>query len=193
MTPQGYEQRNLLGFEGDSYAKNDFQALIKKHKIKTIIETGTYLGGTTNQLRQMVDSVITIEVNPEYFEKAKGNIKNHDNVIMINDDSINALETVLPNMKGPLFVFLDAHWGNVCPLLDELQKIADSGLKPIIAIHDFFVPNKTFEYDSYNGKRFDFEFIEEKLANIYGGDYTHFYNTMATGAQRGIIYIEPVK
>lgn len=195
MTDQEYEERNLKGFEGDSFMKKQFSELIEKHKITLLIETGTYLGGTANQLRQMVKNLITIELNLGYFMRAKVNIEDRSNVDMINGDSVLALREIFldkNNRKKKMFVFLDAHWGNVCPLLDELHEIAVARLKPeVIAIHDFIVPGTDFGYDSYNGEPFDWEFVREKIEAIYGVDgFSYFYNTEAEGARRGILYVE---
>ena len=63
---QAYFERNRKGFEGDSILRDKVKAIVKKHKIDLIIETGTYLGSTTKVMAEWVDQVITIESNIEY-------------------------------------------------------------------------------------------------------------------------------
>ncbi len=189
-----YRLRNLSGFEGDNIMRRQFAAIFAKHRINLVIETGTYLGGTANQLRSMVKELITIEVNKEFYEEAKNNIGNHSNVTMLNMDSVKALSDILKTKakKKNIFFFLDAHWYESCPLLEELGEIAMAGIKPVIAIHDFFVPGTNFGFDTYKGQRFDWEFVREAIEKIYGVDnFTYFYNQQAEGAQRGILYVEP--
>lgn len=194
MNQADYEKRNLQGFEGDRYMKAKFSEIINRRKIELVIETGTYLGGTTNQLRQMVKQVVTIEVNPDYHNRAKENIKDHGNVQMFLGDSAQILHDVLADTKiakQSMLILLDAHWGDVCPLKDELKAIADAGIKPVIVIHDWLVPGTDFGYDSYKGQPFTWEWIEKDIFNIYGDQFTKYYNTMAEGARRGVLYIEP--
>lgn len=61
--------RNLTGFEGDSYIEEEIKKLVHKFEINTIIETGTFLGGTTQKLAQLANQVYTIEVDSEIFLK----------------------------------------------------------------------------------------------------------------------------
>jgi hypothetical protein len=95
-------------------------------------------------------------------------------------------------MDKKVLLFLDAHWEASCPLLDELAAIAESGMKPIIAIHDFKVPNKDFGFDSYNGQDYTWDWIAPSIEKIYGKDFKHYYNTVAEGAKRGCVFIEPI-
>lgn len=195
MTDQEYETRNLSGFEGDSFMKAEFEKLIATYNIDLIIETGTYHGGTANQLSKMVKGVITIEVDKSNYDHSCEFNKSNDNVSLIFGDSVKVLYFIFDTKKpkNNTILFLDAHWGNVCPLLDELKEIAKAELKPVIIIHDFFVPNAPhLGYDSYNGRKFDLDFIKKDIDTIYGVDgWNHYYNSRATGAMRGIIYILP--
>lgn len=195
MTDAEYLERNLKGFEGDTFMREKFVEIIKRRKIDLVIETGTYLGGTTNQLRQMAKNVITIEVNKDYFSKAYSNIEDHSNVQMILGDSPEVLNGIFENnftKEISVLMLLDAHWMDACPLKQELAEIAKADIKPVIVIHDFLVPGTDFGFDSYNGQPFTYEWLKPYIDNIYGeGKYKHYYNKMATGAKRGILYVEP--
>lgn len=91
-------------------------------------------------------------------------------------------------------IFLDAHWYKN-PLLSELHAIATHGIKPVIAIHDFKVPDHPeLGYDVYAKQNitYDFAYIKESIENIYGKDgYEYHYNSEATGDKRGCIFIYP--
>lgn len=195
MTRQEYLEQNKAGFENDKFAREKFKHIIESNNIKTVIETGTYLGSTTKWLSQWADTVHTIEVNPENYSKAVKNLRENNNVEVWQGNSAELLKEILPLHKDePLFIFLDAHWESYNPLIDELKVIADNKLKPIIAIHDFKVPGKPeLGYDSYQGQDYDWSWIRSSVENIYGEDYTIEYNSEATGAKRGIIYIHPKK
>lgn len=196
MTNQEYLERNEKGFEGDEFLATAFKNIIKDNNITTVIETGTYRGYTTKRLAEMVETVYTIEINDEYFFESGQHLVKLPNVRRALSSSPIYLKTLLnPELsliKEKLLFFLDAHWGNVCPLLDELQVIADAKIKPVIVIHDFFNPtDPTMGFDAYNGKRFNFDFIKEKVELIYGQDYSISYNKEAEGARRGVIFIQP--
>lgn len=92
--------------------------------------------------------------------------------------------------------FLDAHWGSHCPLKDELKVIAKHGLRPVIAIHDFYVPGEHgLAFDSYNGQALTFDWLGPVFDEIYGANgYHYYYNSEAesTEIKVGIIYIVPL-
>jgi hypothetical protein len=202
MTDQEYIERNLQGYEGDYFVGQELEKLCEQHNVIRIIETGTFIGGTTIQLSKL-RPVYTIEINEEYFLKAKENIKNlqpvnHCDITQYFGDTVEVLKVIVPDaINGRTLFYLDAHWYNYCPLLEELEIISrdlKSDLKPVIVIHDFQVPERfDLGYDEYNGQPFNFSWIKSRLDSIYGEDnYDYHYNTEnATGAKRGLIYIYP--
>lgn len=175
-------------FNGDMFIEAEFIKLRDKHKITTAIETGSCLGYTTVWLAQHFEKVYTIELNKQYVDIARSKFLLHPNITSIHGNS----EDVLRHLKidGNAIFFLDAHWGNKCPLLNELYEIYKLGLKPVIAIHDFLVPDSEFGYDSYKGQPFSLKWIERLLKQIYG-EFDYHYNSEAVGARRGIVYIYP--
>jgi predicted O-methyltransferase YrrM len=183
----------MKAFNGDRYILEEFKSLIKKFGIKYIIETGTYLGDTTEELAKIVGHVHTVEINPSYQKDAKEKLKGFNNIYFFLGSSPEILDKVLlPDCNPATMIFLDAHWNDYCPLIDELKMIAKHKLRPVIAIHDFKVPGKPYGYDRYNGQDYDFEWIEASLEEIYGKDgYSYYYNEMVEGSCRGIIYILP--
>lgn len=197
MTAQEYAAQNALGFEGDTFLKAEFERLIKKHSIERIVETGTYLGATTRQFAKMAKEVYTVEVKPEYYNEAKISLAQTPNVVQFLGNSIHVLPRIINDLgvKQNVLFFLDAHWNDYNPLLEELKTIADAGIKPVIVIHDFKVRTRPeLGYDSYNGQDYEWEWIATSVQSIYGvNGYKHHYNSEATGAKRGVIFIEPLE
>lgn len=195
MKQQDYIEQNRHGFEGDEIARERFKALILKNEIRIIIETGTFLGSTTKHFSQWAEGVYTIENNPTFFRDAERELQSLDNVFQYQGNSAVVLDQILqdidPNDK--VFFFLDAHWEEFNPLLDELSLIAKYGFKPIIAIHDFKVPGRPeLGFDVYKDITYEWEWIKEKVEAIFKPDpFVVEYNEKATGAKRGIIYIYP--
>lgn len=199
MTEQEYIAQNALGFEGDTHLADAFKELIDLNGIEVVIETGTYRGATTAKLAEMVSQVHTIEVKAENFDIARNFLNElgliEERVFAHFGNSADILPRIIPYLdKKKILFFLDAHWEDYNPLLDELKIITDFGLKPIIIIHDFKVPDRPeLGYDSYKGQDYDFDWIKEALHNIYGENFFVQYNEQATGAQRGVIFIQPTK
>ncbi|MDP1729380.1 MAG: hypothetical protein Q8L27_04210 [archaeon] len=198
-------------FGGDKYLKQEIMFLIKKFQIKSIVETGTYLGDTTKEFSKLAKTY-TIESNKKYYDLAKESLKEY-NVEIFSGSSPKILKNILSKIEGPIIFFLDAHWNRYWPILDELKVIAESGIKDsVIVIHDFHVPNKDFGYDSYydnkniikyllniiderflGGKKkqkFDWEYIKNNILSI-NPKYNYYYNQKTEGDNRGVIFIIP--
>ncbi len=188
-----YLDRNAKGYEGDEFIHAELKKLVDKFGIDYIIETGTFLGGTTKRLAELSD-VMTIEVVNDNYIKAKQNFESVKNILALWGDSVEVLKSNLQCFSNrSILFFLDSHWFENLPLLDELKEISNAGVKPVIAIHDWKVPNRPdLGYDSYKGQDFTFDWIKESIEKIYGVDgYSYHYNDQAEGAKRGVIYLYP--
>jgi hypothetical protein len=195
-----------LPFNGDTFVQAEFLKLKEKFNIDRVIETGSCLYSTTKWLGENFESVKTIEINQEYAEYGMHKVKDMPNVKAIvgisSVDWLNQVASVYESDHTTILdfkhlFFLDAHWGDDCPLLQELEAISKlrTTQKPVIVIHDFKVPNEpTLGYDSIHSQAFEFDWIKPKLEMIYGVDgYDYYYNTDATATEikRGLIYITP--
>lgn len=206
-------------FSGDKYLKEEFGNLIKRFKIKNVVETGTFRGETTKEFSKMVENVYTIESNKEFYTNSRKSLKNCQNVRVFLGSSPEVLRKILPNIKGNTLFFLDAHWGDYWPILDELKEISKihSMSRSVIVIHDFYVPGKDFGFDSYHystsrlqlflkrsinvfskiikiklidKQKLDYEFVRHSLEKINPA-YKHYYNSKAEGARRGVLFVHP--
>lgn len=188
-------------FNGDHFISAEFIKLRDRFNISTVIETGTCLGYTTLWLAKNFDKVYTIELNKEYCELARAKFLQYPNITSIHGNSEDVLRHLrietMNSLWSNVIFFLDAHGFGAkrCPLITELYSIYKMGLRPIIAIHDFYVPGSELGYDTYNGQRYDLKWIERSLRQIYGSDknYKIEYNSdsKSVGAKRGIAYIYP--
>jgi hypothetical protein len=187
---------NLLSvpFSGDKYLAETFLTLRDLFNIKTVIETGTYKGATTLWLNEHFEDVHTTEIDERLYPELRKTFKG-TNIKLWCAGSEEALPEILAYIsdKQPL-IFIDAHWYKN-PVLAELKAIAEAGIKPIIAIHDFKVPNYSeFGYDTYpqQGITYEWQWIEKHIESIYGkGGYEYFYNEKAEGDKRGCVFIYP--
>lgn len=93
------------------------------------IETGTYLGETTNFLSLNIGPVISIEPYSELANYNKERFKKNNNVKIINQKSQEALSGALGKKFGTINFWLDGHFSgegtfgdleSASPILDEL-------------------------------------------------------------------------
>lgn len=187
-------------FNGDTFLENEILALKDFHKIEKAIELGTCLGSSTLWLSQNFRRVDTTEINREFYVIATERFAEQagNNITIYNEDSRSILEMLIQSGQQPVFIFIDSHWGQSNPLLQELDIIAQSGNKNVIlAIHDFKVPDHPeLGWDEYaaEGIVYEWSWIESRIEKIYGkGNFNHYYNSEATGAKRGVVFIEPKK
>lgn len=196
MNTQAYEKRNLQGFEGDEFIARKVKSLIDEFGINWVIETGTYLGGTTKRFAEMCEMVSTTEINDGFYLRAKSYLQDLENVTQFYGDSVAILPQLLKSTidKNILF-FLDDHWEKNLPLLAELEIInefKDRHGNIVIAIHDFKVPGRSeLGFDSYGPVTLEWDYVKDGIEKIYGKRYNYEYNDKAAGAMRGIIYITP--
>ena len=178
----------------DKKLYEEFSNIIQRFNINKIIETGTYLGWSTKIICTFGLPVESVEVNSEFYIHAKKNLVN-ENLKLHNSNSIDFLNSMKIKKNENYLFFIDSHWGpEPLPLLEELDAISKKGIKPVIIIHDFFVPdefgNAKFGYDQYGDQKLCIDFIEPKLKKIYGS-YEFHYNKEIDCVNSGVIFIYP--
>lgn len=210
-------------FNGDGYLAAEILRLKEAHGLTAAVETGTCYGSTSIWLWDHFQHTDTIEIHRPNFDVAVERVVKLCNKVMEDDigtsdvwawnkarqtihlwhgDSVDMLQRYfgdnlrnLYEVKGERFLlFLDAHWGDVCPLLREIEAISDKGIRPVIVIHDFFVPGRPdLGYDCFpDGRPFKLENVSASLDRVYGPDGWEFhYNDRAEGAKRGVLFVTP--
>lgn len=178
----------------DVYAYDEFKKLIQRFAIKKIIETGTYHGWSAIKLAEFGLPVQTIELSKEYYDIANNNIGGISNIEILSGSSPEVLSKILSDKEEGVLLFLDAHWNEYLPLRDELKVCIDKQIKPVIVIHDFYVPDGNFGFDSYNGQKLDYQYIEDLLPLIYGKNgFDYHYTDKVESVDAGLIYVYPKK
>lgn len=194
----------------DRYAKIEITKLIERFSIKRIIETGTYKGWSTKEFATLCDNIDTIEINLEYIENAYEFLKDVENVKIHNGSSPEVMKNIISNGEQNLLIFLDAHWERYWPVKDELNVLIEKNIRPVICIHDFFVPGgnifvdkygrrtqsndgSKFGYDQYNGIALDLNYITEELNKLYPEGFNYHYSSQVSEVDSGLIFIYPKK
>lgn len=166
-----------FAFNYDSIVQQEIEKIIKTFSIKTVVETGTYVGHSTAFFSKCGCNVHTIEVNSKFYNSSVENLKNYENVKCYLGSSIGVLPSILDSLDKNLTLFyLDAHWEDNWPLLEEIKMIGNLFKDNcIIIIDDFVVPNRKLQYDIYKNIKNDINFISPILNETFT-DYIYYYN-----------------
>ena len=114
------------------------QKVFEKYGIRDAIwvESGTYMGVTTDFLSKKYPHVYSIEPGADLFNNAARRFKGR-NVTLYNDVSEHVMPDLLPTLSGNINFWLDGHYsmgitfqGNKdCPVEDELESIKNNSDK----------------------------------------------------------------
>lgn len=143
--------------------------IISKYSCDAIIETGTNAGDTTEYLAKQYPNltIITCEIEEDYFLIAKDRLKIYPNVHIFNESSEKIVKKFKNEFKLP-FYFLDAHGFDYWPLIDEIKNIK----KGIVSVDDFDIGVDIFGYDQFEGKKCGVDIIPDECLStpIYGNN-----------------------
>lgn len=115
-----------------------------ENNCKIFVETGTYLGETTESLLQLAEKLYTIELSQELWEKACEKFKNQNHVICLRGDSTQVLGEILQNLDSKPLFWLDGHYSagitakgeKETPINEELLEIYKSNIRDAVILID---------------------------------------------------------
>lgn len=181
----------LPAFNDQDFRKELFVACTEHFQIGAIIETGTKWGNTTSYLARTEIPVHSSELVRSSFLIAQERLKHFQHITLWNLDSremLKKLTSLLRDSSKVYFFYLDAHWYEDLPLLEEIELIAKNWKHFVILIDDFKVPGDSgYGYDDYGeDKALTTKFIDpvlkEQGLEIF---YPSTPSSVETGARRG--------
>jgi predicted O-methyltransferase YrrM len=146
-------------FNGQRSRADLFAAVLRAFDCESIIETGTYLGNTTKYMAETSSlPVHSCETNPVFFAIASKELAETTNVDLFLGDSRAFLADLVSRgvHRRRSFLYLDAHWNDDLPLVEEIEIIAGNWSEFVVMIDDFQVPHDDgYGFDDYGaGQRF---------------------------------------
>lgn len=116
----------------------------ERFRIRTFIETGSYLGETAAWAAARFERVHSVEALQENYEAAVARHGSLANLALVHGDSVAFLRELVPALQADALFWLDAHWmggashgaQSQCPLLAELAEVNGSPHAHFIFIDD---------------------------------------------------------
>ncbi len=144
-------------FNGQEFRKKIFLNLLDNFSFKAVVETGTYRGTTTDFFLSTSRPVYTTESQYRYFGYALIRfLSKWKHIRLFRKDSRDFLRSLAARRSFPkknVFFYLDAHWQEDLPLVEELDIIVSNWRNSVIMIDDFCVPDTNYGYDNYGEGR----------------------------------------
>jgi hypothetical protein len=183
-------------FNGQKRRVEAVSAMFRAVQFRTIIETGTYRALTTMHLRSISSvPIATVEVNRRYFDYSKRRLRRFHAVHQFLGHSPEVLERLRHDAEWqaqPCFFYLDAHWLDDLPLVDELLVIRQGWTDFAALIDDFRVEGDDgYEYDDYGaGKTLELSLLADvpELADLHVF-WPAASSARETGARRGWVVV----
>jgi hypothetical protein len=116
----------------------------KQFSLRTLIETGTYLGTMIEATKNNFARIFSIELDPTLYERARQRFVHLHHVTLFQGDSSNVLPQILTQVDSPSLFWLDAHYsGGITakgdldtPIMSELRLIFEHSLTGHVILID---------------------------------------------------------
>jgi hypothetical protein len=86
----------------------------RRFRLRTLVETGTYLGDMVDAMRHSFDRIVSIELDPALHERARARFAGRGRVKLLQGDSGRVLPEVLRTLREPALFWLDGHYSGGC-------------------------------------------------------------------------------
>ena len=193
------ERRQSWGgpFNGQAGRRAIFGSLLTAIRPHLILETGTYLGSTTELFAQTGLPVVTVENDPRNYGFCRARLRQFRNVQLRLGDSRIMVHQALDQHRialqaRPLFAYLDAHWNADLPLAEELEIIFSVCSGAVVMIDDFQVPDDPgYQYDDYGpDKALTLGYIASVVERFdLAVSYPKLASSDESGARRGCVVL----
>lgn len=164
-----------------------------------IVETGTYRG-TSSEFFFHVSGrpVRTVEAHLRYHFYASRRLISYPEIEVTCGDSrsfLRKLATESAARRKAILFYLDAHWNEDLPLVEEIMVIASTWERCVIMIDDFEVPGDYgYAFDDYGpGKALTTAALPREALGGWGCFYPSVPAAQETGARRGCLVLASPK
>lgn len=166
--------------------------IVDEHNIKVIIETGVDKGLSTVKFARMVSTVFAVDNCIDCFFHLETNLQKRGvkNVVPCLGSSPTVLRALAPILPDETLYFLDAHWQDYWPVLDEIKAIRRG--TGVIVLHDMQVPGHPEFPWRFFKHPLNYAYVAEELRK-WSPAHRIEYNDACEGCAepRGVGYVFP--
>ena len=186
-----------IGMNGQIGRKAIVEELFRQIAFTAVVETGTFMGQTTGFFATSFSvPVYSCELMPRYHHVARRLLRDLPHVHLYCDDARKFLADLthkLPSDAGSVFFYLDAHWYDDLPLLEEVSLIARHWVGYVILIDDFAVPDDAgYTFDCYNKQALDLKLLSPMLERFQLVPFfPRLPSSEESGRKRGCVLLAP--
>jgi hypothetical protein len=99
--------------------------------LRTLVETGTYRGGTIEALKDRFARIYSVELDDALYARARARFAGMAHVTLLHGDSADVLPALLPRLTGPALFWLDGHYSGPgtakgrkeTPIVEEIRAV----------------------------------------------------------------------
>ena len=180
---------------GQRHRQDIVRELVWRIPFDVVVETGTFRGSSCEFLAQVTGKPVhTVEAEPRFHGFARRRLMGYPDVEVSLGDSRAFLARLAADSSTTdatgLF-YLEAHWHEDLPLVEELEIISAAWQRAVIMIDDFEVPGDPgYGFDDYGpGKSLTASTLPEAALAGWGRYYPSLPASAETGARRGCIVL----
>jgi len=138
---------------------------------RILVETGTFRGDMLYFLRNRFQTLFSIELQPEYYQRAVRRFRKYPQIRLVQGDSGERLGKVIGEIREPCLFWLDGHFSGSStaqsvrdtPIVEELTAIAAHPVKThVILIDDAECFDGSHDYPTIEGVRL---MVKERFPN----------------------------
>ena len=82
----------------------------KRFRLRTLVETGTYLGDMIEATRDTFDRIYSVELDKALHDNARQRFDGQQKICLLQGDSGTVLPHILRAIQEPTLFWLDGHW-----------------------------------------------------------------------------------
>lgn len=124
------------------------QQIVKRYgrdyAVKTLVETGTFLGDMVHACRKNFHQIVSIELDPQLYQNASRRFGSERHIKIHEGDSGNLLPKITAEISEPCLFWLDGHYsagitakGDLdTPIMNELSAICDHPIDAHVVLID---------------------------------------------------------
>jgi hypothetical protein len=182
-------------FNGQHGRRAMIRELVSALPLAAVVETGTFRGATTEFFwRHTPVPVHSVELSPRFYHYARRRLRSRPRVHLALGDSRAFLCDLAARPGFPaarVLFYLDAHWYDDLPLVEEIEIICGHWTEVAMVIDDFEVPGDPgYAVDDYGpGKRLSLELLGPLGARGLTAFFPALPSAGETGLRRGAVVL----